>query len=178
MYKITPFCCCCFVVVIFIARWLLYLVGWVHFPLSINRSAPLVLLAWLVLLVMAQWMLTVPLDPIPLAGVAHAHLVQQDMPAHTLTKTLKCSASLVHFLLECNHSAPNVQRACKSDTLHVHWLMTHLLCSCTHSCSGCPFIDGSSMVACVPGFYSVGNQSTCTACPKGYECPSQNVATV
>ena len=40
-------------------------------------------------------------------------------------------------------------------------------------CSACPFIDASTMVACGPGFYSLGNQSCCTACPEGYECPSQ-----
>ena len=38
--------------------------------------------------------------------------------------------------------------------------------------SYCPYNDMAVQISCVPGTYSLGNQSACTACPPGYGCPS------
>ena len=106
-----------------------------------------------------------------LVGVPHAHLVQLDMPALTPTKMLQCSAHQGAIPLDCNQHALHVHQDCKSDIDYVIIPSQIMKIFCV--CSACPFIDASTMVACGPGFYSLGNQSCCTACPEGYECPSQ-----
>ena len=44
--------------------------------------------------------------------------------------------------------------------------------------SECPSINAMELIACKPGYFSVGNQSSCSRCPPGYECPNQNLDTM